>query len=543
MSKTLYRICRLTAVALFVVGMTACSLDEHPQDQIDEEKIYTSADALYQHAVASLYSFVGGNTDGQGLQGTMRGVYDLQTFGSDEAIMPTRGVDWYDGGIWQALYRHSWGAGHEIVKNSWLYLYKVIAMCNRSIETIEKHDYLLVPVQKTRFIAEVRALRAIYYWYLLDLYGRVPIVVSTDVSMNKVMQAERSEVFNFVRKELAEVIPMLPDRKSTELGEYYGRVTQAVACFVLAKLYLNAEVYCNDDWTKRQRPDGGEMEFNINGETMNAWEACIYYCDIIQQMGYQLQEGYKDNFCIDNHLSTENIWTIPMEKVLFTNQQQNIVRSMHWRHAAADGFIGSNGTSATLTVLKVNHYGEEDEDLRFGINYWGGVATDINNYTVYDRTGEPLTYHPLEVRMDMKGSPYLETAGARMKKYELDRSATDNGRQMDNDIVLFRFADVLLMQAEAKIRNGESGQDELNWVRGRVFMNERPATLDNIYDERLIELAWEGWRRNDMIRFDRYKSEYTGNDKIDESDHHTIVFPIPSSVREMNKNLQQNPGY
>jgi hypothetical protein len=217
---------------------------------------------------------------------------------------------------------------------------------------------------------------------------------------------------------------------------------------------------------------------------------------------------------------------------------------MHWRHAAADGFIGSNGTSATLTVLKVNHYGEEDEDLRFGINYWGGVATDINNYTVYDRTGEPLTYHPLEVHMDMKGSAYLETAGARMKKYELDRSATDNGRQMDNDIVLFRFADVLLMQAEAKIRNGESGQDELNWVRGRVFMNERPATLDNIYDERLIELAWEGWRRNDLIRFGKFTELYDHRvNAVVDNTGYTTVFPITGDVLSLNPNMVQNPGY
>jgi hypothetical protein len=164
---------------------------------------------------------------------------------------------------------------------------------------------------------------------------------------------------------------------------------------------------------------------------------------------------------------------------------------------------------------------------------------------VLDREGKVLVYYPWKVEMDLSGSPYVETAGARMKKYQVDRNAILDGKLMDNDIVLFRYADVLLMRAEAYLRNGEpeKGQADFDEVRQRAYMNPRPLTLDNIYDERLIELAWEGWRRNDMIRFDRYKSEYTGNDKIDESDHHTIVFPIPSSVREMNKNLQQNPGY
>ncbi len=130
-----------------------------------------------------------------------------------------------------------------------------------------------------------------------------------------------------------------------------------------------------------------------------------------------------------------------------------------------------------------------------------------------------------------------------MKKYEIDRYATESGKLMSNDIVLFRYGDVLLMQSEAKLRNGESGQRELDLIRRRVGMPTIPATLDNLYTERLIELAWEGWRRQDMIRYDRYKSTYTGENSVDESDHHTIVYPIPSVAVTLNHNLRQNPGY
>ena len=528
---------------LLCVGLTACSLDENPKDQIEEEKVYTSQDALFQHTVATLYSYVGGNTDGQGLQGTCRGVYDLQTFGSDEALLPTRGVDWYDGGIWQNMYKHSWNAGHELVNKSWNYLYKVITLCNRSLEVIENHKDLLTRMQKDRFTSEVRGLRAIYYFYLLDLFGNVPIVTSTDVSMNEVKQSTRSEVFRFVEKELVEVVPYLLNQAHFYLSEGYGRINIAVALFVLAKLYLNAEIYADDDWTDGKNLDGKNIQCNFLGEKMNAWEACIKCCDLIGQLGYSLEKQYEDCFAIDNHNSHEIIWYIPMDKYRYANQQQNMYRSYHYRHAASFGFSGENGTSASLTVLKVNKYQQKDEDKRFRINYWSDDVTDLNGWSVMDRVGNKFNYAPWEVDMDVSNSKFIETAGARMKKYEVDKNALLDGKLMDNDIVLFRYADVLLMMAEAKMRNGESGQKELDMVRTRANMNLVEATFDNLYDERLIELAWEGWRRNDMVRFRRYKSTYEGAFSVNENDGHTTVFPIPGDMITLNPNFKQNPGY
>ena len=525
------------------LALPSCSLDEHPKDQIEEEIAYASAEDLYRNTVATLYSYVGGNTDGQGLQGTGRGIYDLQTFGSDEALIPKRGTDWYDGGIWRQLYCHNWSGGHEIVGNSWMYLYKVIALCNKSLEKIEENKNLLTLIQLQRYTSEVKALRAIYYWYLLDLYGSVPVVTTTNVTINDVAQNSRSEVFNFVRSELESALPNLANRNSAEKGAYYGRVTMAVCCFVLAKLYLNAEIYADDNWTGAQRLNGSNMRFTIGSTEMNAWEACLYYCDLIGQMNYNLSSNYSDNFRVYNENSVENIWTIPMDKDLYSNQQQNIFRSYHYRHAAAFGFGGENGTCASLTALKVNHYGEADQDTRFEKNYWSGEVIGPNSDRITDRLGNPLIYYPLEVSLDLSNSPYMETAGARMRKYEIDRFATNDGKLMDNDIVLFRYADVLLMIAEAKVRKGEDGQPYFDLVRKRSSMHTLPATLDNILNERMIELAWEGWRRNDMIRFGVYKSTYAGADEVDESDRHTIVFPIPNDVLSLNTNLHQNPGY
>lgn len=518
-------------VATFLV--TSCSLDENPRDQIPEEEVYTTKYALFLNTVATLYNYIGGVDEGQGLQGAVRGVYDLQTFGSDEAMLPTRGGDWYDGGLWQHMYRHSWTAGHDLPKNAWLYLYKVITLCNRSLELLETHKSLLSEQELTNYSTEVRALRAIYYWYLIDLFGPVPLVTSTQVSMQDVTQTPRAQVFQFAVDELKASLVDLPYKNSVHIGDYYGRVTYPVALFVLAKLMLNAEVYSGTPH----------------------WQEVIDYCDLIENVGFQLESEYRNNFLVQNENSVENIWTIPMDKHLYSNQQQNLYRTYHYRHAAAYGFTGENGSCATKRTLEIFGYGTDDVDERFHENYWSDRVWDLNMNDILDRTGKPLVYYPNEVALDLSDSPYVETAGARMRKYEVDPNATKDGKLMDNDIVLFRYADVLLMRAEAKFRlgganyQGEKGgtaQDDFDAIRLRAGMATRLVTLQNLLDERLLELCWEGWRRQDLIRFGQYRSLYhgeTGAPVVDESDGHTSLFPIPADVMALNHNLKQNPGY
>ena len=533
--------------SLFTV-LSSCSLDENPKDQIPEEEAYADAGALYRNTVATLYNYIGGATDGQGLQGTCRGIYDLQTFGSDEAMIPTRGTDWYDGGIWQELYRHDWTPGHPMLGNAWSYLYKVITLCNRSLELLESHQHLLDEVQYVEYTAEVRALRAIYYWYLMDLFGRIPIITTSKTSLSQLEQMPRSQIFKFVCTELQQVCPYLHHENSARPGDYYGRVTYHVACFVLAKLMLNAEVYLDNNWTDGDHPDGSALTISVDGKTMNAWEATIYYCDQLENADYELEELYTSNFEVHNENSNENIWVIPMDKDLYYNEMQYFFRSWHYRHAAAYGFTGENGACATKRTLEIFKYGTWSEDPRFLLNYYDGIVFDNDRKIVRDRNGEVFEYKPWEVELDLSDSPYLETAGARMNKYVVDRNATKNGKLMDNDIVLFRLADVLLMHAEALLRNGqaEEGQDYFNAVRGRVDAPEKPLTLQNLLDERLLELCWEGWRRQDLIRFGQYESLFMGDQwdaKVDERDRHTTVFPIPGGMINFNPNLTQNPGY
>lgn len=127
------------AVAVAALSFTSCDnfLEEHPKDQITPEQSFVNPILIYLNAVASLYTYVGGNSAGNGLQGADRGIYDLNTFTTDEAVLPTRGGDWYDGGLWQNLFKHNWGTKNDLVKGSWDYLYKVVVLCNSSLETLK----------------------------------------------------------------------------------------------------------------------------------------------------------------------------------------------------------------------------------------------------------------------------------------------------------------------------------------------------------------------------------------------------------------------
>lgn len=539
---------KLVILSFIICGFAflSCSkfLEESPRDQISEEEAYDNATSVYLNTVATLYNYVGGYDFSQGLQGTYRGVYDLNTFTTDEAILPTRGGDWYDGGFWQGLFLHKWGVSSDALRATWEYLYKVIVLSNKSLERLDEFYKQTGNKYIPAYKAEVRAFRAMYYYYLVDMFGRVPLVLSSSTPMKDVKQSTRQEVFEFVVNELQEALPLLSAERSNLLGDYYGRITRPVAYFLLAKLALNAEVFTDNDWTDGNRPDGKNIFFEIGGQRLNAWQATVAWCDSITAMGYQLSPAYEDNFAVFNETSVENIFTIPMDKSSYTNQMQYLFRSRHYNHAKAYGLSGENGSSATVEALRTFGYGTDAVDVRFDKCYFAGVMLDLNGDTIRLDNGKVLEYLPWEVDVDISGKPYEKVAGARMKKYAIDKTATKDGKLMDNDIVLFRYADVLLMKSEAKVRNGGNGDVELNQIRSRVGMPDRKATLDNILAERQLEFAWEGWRRQDLVRFGLFTRSYSSRPQLPgENNGYTTVFPIPESVLLMNNNLTQNPKY
>ena len=529
------------AIAIAMI-MTSC-LTEDPRDQLYGDDIYNNANNIYINAVAVLYNYIGGSADSEGLQGTCRGLYDYNTLTTDEAMIPIRGGDWYDGGLWENMYQHKWNPNDLPLYNTWKYLYKVIVLSNKSLSVIDKYSHHLTIEQKTAYEAEVRAIRALFYYYIMDLYGRVPLVTSYEQAQNEVLQSERSEVFRFIVNELQEVMNLLPNERSNKMGNYYGRVTTPVVHFLLAKLALNAEIYCDDNWTDGVPQNGKEIFFTVDGEQLNAWQTCIRYCDKLAEAGYQLEGDYSYNFAVHNENSNENIFTIPLDKNLYAAQFWYLFRSRHYNHGGALGGSSENGTSANISTVLAYGYGTDKVDTRFEKNFYAGIV-EVDGKTIMMDNGKPLEYHPLELKLNLTGSPYVKTAGARMAKYEVDRTSHSDGRQPDNDIVLFRYADALLMKAEAKARNGEDGSLELNEVRNRVGMPYRKATLENILEERLLELVWEGWRRQDLVRFGLYHKSYDQRIQLpDEGNGYTTVFPIPQKSIDLNPKLKQNVGY
>ncbi len=502
------------SIIIIVMIMTGCSfLNEQPSSALTEEQAFGSMAALRNNAVLSVYMYLGGTEDSQGLQGTGRGVYDLNSLTTDEQIIPTRGGDWYDGGYWQDLHNHAWTTDDRSIRDTWDYLFKVVMLCNSGIAHIEAYDKAdKDATMLAEYKAELRAVRAMYYWYLLDLYGRVPIVTRTDIPTDSVQLASRKQVYEFAVKELQESMPLLAqDHANHSLGEYYGRMTYFVASFVLMKLYINHVVYTGE-------------------EQPALYDSIINYADMLSNY-YWLEDNLEDNFSLDNDRSMENIYVIPREVGKYVAKYKYEQRTLHYNHAAALGLGGENGTSATLATLDVFGYNTEHQDPRFDKYFYYGTVF-VGNQTVYREDGKtPLVYEPDKVAMDVSGTSYEKTAGARLKKYEHDPNGIQDCNVAKNDIVLFRYADVVLMKAEAKLRKGQSAYAEIRQIRDRVGASEiaSPA-LEDIYHERWRELMWEGWHRNDMIRF----GKWTG---------HTTVFPIPQDMLQIHKDWQQNDGY
>jgi len=609
-SEPLIRI--FIAAVLSLTVTTGCSyLEEDPKSQITEEESLLTSKDVYVNTVLSLYNHMGGTANASGLQGTYYGVYDYNTFTSDEAIIPTRGGEWYDGSYWMDLTAHTWAPSDKYILSMWNYLFKAILMCNRSIEILQESS-VVSEEDRTKWSAEVYTLRALFYWYLLDLFGNVPLVYEwDDNAIENVAPSTRTEVLDYVYLDLMSSIGDLEDCLPTYFDGMYGRVTKPVAMFIMAKIALNAEVYDDTDWTDGKSVDGSQVTFEIeDGTVLNAWETCLHYCNALAAY-CELEDQYAETFSEDNCFSSEVIFQIPVEAGVYNSKNTNLNRSLHPYHGQAVSLQGGNASSATLDALSVHGYGSSSPDPRLGMNYFYGEVSDKTGNPVNDAYGQRLSYEPTAIRMETTGGKYEKTAGARMRKYYMNAVGTGNG--MNTDIVLFRYADVLLMKAEALLRLGRTSeaQEAFDEVRSRVFENYGPShpmylkvNYFTLLDERLRELSWEGWRRQDLIRFGQFTRPWAEREPLDGESSgdagastmelwqnavdpldgeidmsgtlsdvpvhdtsydpltgtgtygntyrrkygrpqtgYTIVFPIPSSVLSYNKNFSQNPGY
>lgn len=483
---------------LLLIGCT--NVSENVYDKYPSDEFYGSAKGA-DVALASVYAQVGGNWDGVGYAGADRGWYDLNCFSSDEQVIPHRTT-----GDWELdfarLYKHEWLPTDSFIGNTWNWLYKSIFNANLAVIQLEKSK------AEPSKIAEAKVLRAFFYYLLIDDFGDVPFYTENNITVDKIPQASRAVVYAFIVKELTENVELL---SATKGGNYYGRFNKWAGYTLLAKVYLNAEVYTGTP----------------------KWTECLAACNKVSEGGYTLHAGTASAASPLGNKYYELFGDVlpDDETILAMYATANVVsrnvfsvRSLYGPHAQTlFGYSGWNGTIVPKDYfLKFN-----DSDIRKKQFLYGDQGGGIN-YTVDVAS------------LDNPGA--APQAGVRdVKFYPV---APMGGGGASNDFPIYRYADVLLMTAECNVRQGNAAAAKpfLDMIRQRAGLNILVAnpTLNDIYNERGFELSWEGHRRQDMIRFGKF---LLPNDFRGASGSFRKLFPIPTSALDANKSLKQNLGY
>jgi starch-binding outer membrane protein, SusD/RagB family len=484
--------------AVILSSISCTKLDETLYSKVTPDE-YGKTPAEIETIVGRAYATLRGYPAADGPHYATEFVWFLSEVSSDEAVIPTRGTDWYDKGVHQQLQMHTWDYENDMVLKTWEYLFSGVSAVNNIIFMVSNSQ--LTDAQKGLANAELRGIRAFYYYQLCDLYGNVPLQTSyTDLELKT--NTPRAEIYKFIETELLDIVDKLP-----ETG--YAKFTKNVCYTLLARLYLNAEV------------------FNGTAE----WQKCIDACDKVK--GMVLESNFFTNFLVKNEVSKENIFTIPFEEGVTTGNYAQCL-SLHYYAKQTFGFPTDcvNGICAEPGV-----YSKYDTlDVRRKCLLMGEQKSLATGQTIIMADGSPLIY--TENIVDWKRAKQNE--GVRFFKYEV---TTADKWEHSNDWVLMRYSEVLLMKAEALIRLNQAAlaRPLIAAVRSRANLNT-PASvdLDFLYNELLYEFMWENHRRTDNIRFGKFGQAswaMSGSDKNHE------LFPIPKNILATNNKLVQNPGY
>ncbi len=511
--KKIDKLSLLLAAFAFLGGIFSCTnLDETVYDTIPADK-FGQKPAEINAIIAPIYK-------------TLKNIWPGDFFvvmeeSGDMAITPTRvGGDWWDGGIHMEMKLHKWHARTGIISNAWNACTSGITTCNQIYATIE--ETAMDEDLKARTLAEIRGIRAFWYYMLIDNFGNAPLVADYK-STELPEMSSRTQLFNFVMDELNEIKDVLREDVSSES---YGKFTTGAVYTLLAKMYLNAGV-----WTG----------------TPN-WQGVIDACDKVMSLDYIIEPNWKINFEVNNQVSKEIILPICFGKADGGNHLH--YRTLHYLDPIALGMnIGTwNGISAQPGYVK--QY--DDTDQRKSGSFLMGAMTDpATGQVLVTAHGRELIHTvdfniiPGTEREGMWGEVHQEE-GARANKWVFEKGLSSSDQE--NDFAIFRLADVYLMKAEALLRLGQDNAEAtrlINIIRERGFGNTEhnyeAATLDDLYLERRLELAWECYNRQDMIRFGTFLGP--GYLRPQQSSEHLLLFPIPESAWQTNNKLVQNPGY
>ena len=513
--------------------ITACTdLNEEILDEFTEE-VVTSDPALLPNIVAPSL-------------GALRNlwlredVWGIQETSSDECLYPTRGTDWYDGGVWQDQYLQEWKPTHRDIIASWNTLSTGISKANTSIANlgIPSND-------EEQFLTEYRAqsifIRAFFEYYLIDIYGIVPVKDPYSTDYGELAEIKkRKEAFYYVTSEVKNILSSIVIRENAE----YGVPNRDAALMLLAKLYLNKEVYLG----------------------VAGYDSCLIYIDeLIATGNYGLADDYFDMFSVEN----DSRYTLPDNEAILVaplddgdnygldDRIQWVKTTFHYNQNLGSSFSNWNGCMAPQSYVEECWFEGTDtatdvrwQDDRFYKDM--AVMLGFNIGQQYDaETGDSLFTRggdPLNFTVECPLTKALENEGLRVLKYP-PRVDPVNTSRTPNDYIIWRYADALLMKAEceARLNRVSDAVTIVNEIRTKrnaptISASTKEEILDKILIERGLELYWEGHRRQDLIRFGRYLEPKTNKDFI--SPTTALLCPIPQDAIDGSKGtIKQNPGY
>lgn len=562
----------ILAVAVF----SACTKLNTPiESQYVPQTPVTAAD--YTGYLNAIYSQLADNQSG-----TRYAVeyFRLQELSTDEAIIPARNGNYDDGGQYRLLHLHTWNSDHPTVGSVWQWGFQAINTCNTMIQQFNK---AAATPMKTSSIAEARAVRDLFYFFLMDLYGNIPIVSDTVPGPIAPHTRPRPEVFAYIENDLKSILGSLP----TAVGQpTYGHATKWMAFALLEKMYLNAQVYTG---------------------TPRYTDAVAMADSILNSGLYSLDANYGSVFAPTNGPGVkETIFAIPYDANLIKGNQMtrygfaSYVYPMYNLPNAGSvamstdsgfyhqnfGFPGDSRDTFWLRGPQKYFPGQAINTALYPSSIWGLLqqlypaaiypttnATLDANYNgvknpnvLYSLGSAPastvfwqVTYRDSlvlrgdAIKMDVGDDILAQCEGIRSKKFYPDPNENPQTQDQNNDFPVFRLADVLLMKAEAILRGAPATSVKgtlqtpvvlMNMVRSRVGAQPAadPITVDSILPERAREFAWECWRRNDLIRFGQFENGW-GFKAPGAADATRQIFPIPTTELSTNQNLTQNPGY
>ncbi|QEH41713.1 RagB/SusD family nutrient uptake outer membrane protein [Chitinophaga sp. XS-30] len=526
---------RLSVVLLAVAAVSSCTNLDVPIESVYTEENFPTTSEGFIAATGPVYTQLASQYAVQ--------YWRMQEFSTDEAIIPARDGNYDDGGQYRVLHKHTWNPDHTNVKSVWEWGFGGINTTNRIMRLFEAAPE---SAAKTTAISEMRTMRALFHFFMMDLYGNIPLV-TTWGSSEPPEQKTRQEVFAFIETELKESIPGL----AAETGALtYGRPTKWLAYAILTKLYLNAGYY--------------------TGTAKNT-ETVAMADSILANGRYALEESFASIFLPDNGPQIkEIIFAVPYDANQINGNQFSRFGlhtallnkfELPFRPSIAQSTIASfyakfnlPGDERNDTWLAGKQYERNGDPILISTTNKG-----LDNSYSGPNPNAAIQWHleffpemPLvrEETMDVGNDELGKARGVRSIKYYPDKNANPQSRHSNNDVPVFRLADIMLMKAEAILRgaapttvNGElqTALVLVNKVRDRAkapLLNA--VALNDMLDERARELAWEAWRRNDLIRFGKYEDSWgykTNNDV------NMRLYPIPTSERALNPKLEQNLGY